>query len=91
MVRTQEMNKNMISQRVLANRKYSMIQREHLKIPLIDKSSQYRVKVEEQNILQFHSNKTKQTEFFQTFRGTSVPKSLRSTVRPNHNSALENY
>ena len=39
MIKTQEMNKNMISQQVLANRKYSVIQRENLKQPLMDKSS----------------------------------------------------
>ena len=54
----------------------------------MDKSSQYRLKVEEQSIMQFHSSKTKHTEFFHTLRGGTVPKSLRSTLRPNK-SALD--
>ena len=40
--------------------------------------------------MQFHSSKTKHTEFFHTLRGGSVPKSLRSTLRPAK-SALDQY
>jgi len=40
--------------------------------------------------MQFHSSKTKQTEFFETMRNAKIPKSLRGTLRPTH-SALDKH
>lgn len=45
----------------------------------MDRSSDYRLKVEDQNLTQFHSDKSKVADWFQTLRNGKVPKSLRAS------------
>ena len=61
-MKAQELSKNMVSMKVFAGekaRKHSIINREELKYNLMDQSDNYRLKVEDQNLMQFHSSKSK--------------------------------
>ena len=56
MIRAQELNKNMVTKHLLTNQKYGMISHEELKPSLMDRSSNFRLKVEDLNFVQFDSS-----------------------------------
>ena len=70
--------------RVLNQKKYHMIQRDELKTSVMERSTAYRIKVENDRLSNFFSEKTKNSDWMQTLRGNQVPNSLKSTMRsPN--------
>ena len=58
-----------------------MIQREDLKTSVMDRSSNYRLKVESDKMSNFFSEKTKLNDWMRTLRpGNSIPNSLKNTI-----------
>ena len=47
----------------------------------MDRSSSYRLAVEDQNMTQFHSEKNKVADFVYTLRDAQIPKSLKNTIK----------
>lgn len=66
---------------VMKQHKYSLINRDELKTSVMDRSSSYRLKVEDQSLTQFHSNRTKHADFFSTLRDAKIPRSLKSSLK----------
>ena len=76
----QEFNKRRVSDHVFQNLKYSKIKREDLRCNLMDRQSNYRLKVEDDMMAQFKSDKIKQESFFKTLRADrSAPALQRAT------------
>ena len=50
-----------------------MITREDLRTSVMDRSSDYRLKVEQASLTQFHSDKTKVADFKNTLRDQKAP------------------
>jgi len=46
----------------------------------MDRSSDYRLKVEDQQLTNFYSDKTKTADFFSTLRNAAIPNSLRNSL-----------
>ena len=69
--------------RILQQQKYAQIKRQELKVSVMDRSTDFRLRVEDQNMTQFHSDKTKQDGFIQALRDDpkTVPKSLKASSK----------
>ena len=63
---------------VLQQKKYQIIQREDLRASVMDRSSAYRLKVENDKLSNFFSEKTKVADWKQTLRGNCIPDSLKN-------------
>jgi len=90
MMKDRAIQKSQITMRVLSQQKYAMINREELRTSVMDRSSNYRLKVEDDNLIQFHSNKTKFNDWSYTLRDGKIPKSLQSAMKvPSHKKLVE--
>ena len=77
-IKDSQKQKNKISMQVLQQKKYQIIQRDELKASVMDRSSAYRLKVENDRLSNFFSERTKVSDWKQTLRGACIPDSLKN-------------
>ena len=67
---------------ILKQHKYAQIKREELKMSVMERSTDSRLKVEDQSMTKFHSDKIKQNSFFYALRDNpkSLPISTKTTL-----------